>query len=225
MSSIIAGNVVAVQAEIAAACARSRRAASDVRLIAVTKSQGPEVLAALAAAGVCDFGENRVEHLAAMHEAAPPAARFHAIGRIQSRQIARVVALAACLHSLCDHDHLAELSRRLEQGARRMQVFVQVNTSGEASKAGLAPADLARFVDEVRAAPAVDLVGLMTMAPMVDDAARGADGDAVRRCFAELRALSEIHRLPRLSMGMSQDFIIAVEEGATDVRVGTRLFA
>jgi PLP dependent protein len=221
----ISDNVAAVRALIADACHRSRRQPSEVRLIAVTKSQGPEVLAQLSAEGVCDFGENRVDHLELMRTAAPAGAVFHAIGRIQSRQMPRIVAGSGCVHGLCELRHVDELAKRCAQAGRRMDAFIEVNVSGEATKAGIAPAELPRFVDHVRTKPEIALVGLMAMAPIMGPPGQGADEAAVRRGFSTLRRLAQEHRLPRLSMGMSQDYVIAIEEGATDVRVGTRLFA
>lgn len=219
----IGANVAAVRGEIAAACARSGREAGAVRLIAVTKSVGPETLAALVAAGVMDAGENRVEHLAAMRAAAPPSLDFHYIGRVQSRQLGDVVGACVALHSLCDLGHLPRLERLCAERGARIEAFIQVNTSGEAAKAGLAPHELDAFLGAARAIAGVTVVGLMTMAP---ELAHGhADPAAVRACFRELARLARERGLPRLSMGMSQDFAIAVEEGATDVRVGTRLFA
>jgi pyridoxal phosphate enzyme (YggS family) len=219
----IRDNVAAVRAEIAAACARARRDPATVRLIAVTKSQGPEVLPALIAEGVRDFGENRVEHLAEMAASAPTGAVFHHIGRLQSRQLPEVAAHAASVHGLCEESHLDKLSRLGQQAGRRLQAFAQVNTSGEAAKAGLAPEALPAFIVKANAATGVELVGLMTMAPEI--ATGHADPAMVRRCFARLAELARAHDMQRLSMGMSQDFTIAIEEGATDVRVGTRLFA
>ena len=218
-ATAIAQNVAAVRADIAAACARAGRDPATVRLIAVTKSQGPEVLPALAVAGVTDCGENRWDHQEVMVGAGVAGLRFHAIGRIQGRQLAKVVPLSAALHSLCDPDHVLRLEGVCARMDRRLEVFLQANTSGEAAKAGLAPEDLPAVLDLARQQPHLDVVGLMTMAP------EGVSDEAIRACFGALRDLARQHGLPRLSMGMSQDFPIAIEEGATDIRVGTRLFA
>jgi len=218
--STIAVNVDVVRAEIAAACVAAGRDPASVRLIAVTKSVGPETLPALAAEGVVDYGENRIDHLVTMAAAAPPGARFHHLGRIQGRQIPDIVAHAACLHGLAQIDH----ARRLAQacGERRLPVFLQVNVSGEASKAGVEPDALGPLLDAVRALPALDAIGVMTMAP---PAGEGVDDAAILACFSRLRDLARSHGLPRLSMGMSADFALAIRAGATDVRIGSRLFA
>ena len=220
LSARVSTNVSAVRREIAAACARAGRDPAGVRLIAVTKNQDPGVLAALAAAGVSDIGENRLEHQLGMHDPATALGlRIHAIGRIQGRQLAKVIPLSDCLHSLCDPEHLARLVHACAGRTTPFPVFIQVNTSGEEAKAGIAPNQLSSLLAAIRGEPALEAVGLMTMAP------EGADEAVLRGTFSRLRELAADHRLPRLSMGMSQDFAIAIEEGATDVRIGTRLFA
>lgn len=218
----IADAVAAVRADITAATRRVGRDPEAVRLIAVTKSQGPEVLPELAACGVQLYGENRIDHLTVMAQAAPAGAAFHHIGRIQSRQIPTIVAHAVAVHGLCEIDHVQRLDRAAAEAGRRLEVFCQVNTSGEASKAGVEPRALAPLLAAVATCPHLIAVGLMTMAP---ELGTQADADQVRACFRRLRELAAAHGLPRLSMGMSGDMMIAVEEGATDVRVGSRLFA
>ena len=218
LSAIIHHQVAAVRQEIAAACRQAGRDPATVRLIAVTKSQTPEVLAALALAGILDLGENRWEHQAEMVAQAQPGQRFHAIGRVQGRQLAKLAPLSVAIHSLCDPDHLLRLEQVCAGLDKTMEVFLQVNTSGEAAKAGLAPEALAEVADLARRQPHLRLVGLMTMAP------EGADEALLHRCFAGLRECAQREDLTRLSMGMSQDFPIAIAEGATDLRIGTRLF-
>ncbi len=217
----IAAQVAAVRAEIADACRRVHRNPDEVTLVAVTKSQGPEVLPVLAAAGVMDAGENRHDHQAMMAAVAPVGMRFHAIGRVQGRQFPKLVPISHCLHSLADPDHVERLAKAC--AGRTFPVYVQVNTSGEATKAGIVPEALPDMLDRIAAHPVLAVQGLMTMAP-IEDPQDQTDRDAIRRCFAALRELAHRHGLKGLSMGMSQDFTIAVEEGATVVRVGTRLF-
>lgn len=220
LSAVIGAAVADVRAQIATACARVGRDPLGVRLIAVTKNQGPEVLTALFEAGIHDVGENRLEHHSLMHAAARAQGlplHFHAIGRVQGRQLAKLAPLSACLHSLCEPDHVSRLARACV--GRPFPVFIQVNTSGETVKAGCSPENLTQLLTAVRAESSLETVGLMTMAE------EGAPVDTVRQTFARLRILAAEHGLPRLSMGMSQDFQIAIEEGATDIRVGTRLFS
>ncbi len=217
----IAERVAQLRGAIAAACARAGRQAHEVRLIAVTKAGGPEVLPALAAAGIGDFGENRLDHLALMRAGAPAPAVFHAIGRIQGRQLAELVGLCDVLHSLCDEGHIVRLERVLAAAGKRLPVFLQANVADDAAKAGVSPAELPRRLALARAQPHLEVLGLMTMAPLVDGV---SDESAARRAFAALRELAQAQGLARLSMGMSDDFPIAVEEGATDVRIGRALF-
>lgn len=216
----IAARVAQVRDAIAAACARAGRQPGEVRLIAVTKAGTAAVLPALAAAGIRDFGENRLEHLALMRASAPPAAVFHAIGRIQSRQLAELVDLCEVLHSLCDEGHILRLERVLAAAGRRLPVFLQVNVADDAAKAGVSVPELPRRLALARAQPHLEVLGLMTIAPLVGGA---SDQAAARRAFAALRELAQRHGLARLSMGMSDDFPAAVEEGATDVRIGRAL--
>lgn len=218
LAHLVAANVAAVRAEIAAACARSGRDPSEVRLVAVTKSQGPEVLPALAAAGVTDCGENRWEHQEMMVQAGVPGLRFHAIGRLQGRQLAKVAPWSSSIHSLAEADHLVRLEGVCARLERRLEIFLQVNASGEAAKAGVEPHQVPALVDLARRQPHLAVVGLMTMAPA------GATDDALQACFGRLRDLARAEGLPRLSMGMSQDFAHAIAAGATDIRIGTRLF-
>lgn len=223
MPAAIARNLAEVRERIAAACRRAGRDPGSVDLVAVTKGQDPGALHELAAAGQLDFGENRLDHLRIMHAAAPAGARFHFLGRVQGRQLAKLVPLCRSLHSLASPDHVERLARACADLPAPFPVFVQVNTAGEPQKAGVMPAELPRMLDRLaRHGDRLSALGLMCMAP--DRDAPGVDDDAIRRCFAELRELGRRHGLERLSMGMTKDFEIAVEEGATDVRVGTALF-
>lgn len=218
----ITQRVTEVRSRIAEAARQAGRDPDAVRLIAVTKSQGPEVLSELLAAGVADWGENRIDHLAAMAAAAPPGGRFHGIGRVQGRQLSEYARLASSLHSLCDLDHVARLAKACDQRTAPFPVFVQVNASGEGAKAGVPPEGAGSLCDAVRAQASLQLVGLMTMAPELGPT---VPADAVRHCFAMVRAIAEQHGLARLSMGMSGDYELAVAEGATEVRIGTFLFS
>ncbi len=219
----ISVNVERVQALIKDTCRRVGRDPLGVRLIAVTKEQTPAVIAPLRAAGICDLGENRLEHLTLMTEAATHETNFHYIGRIQGRQLAKIVPLCTTLHSLCDADHIERLGRACELQQRRMSVFLQVNTANDDAKAGMLPIEIAERLSLAQRFEFLNVVGLMTMAPLRSDGEQ-ADDDTLRRCFAALRVSGEKHKLPRLSMGMSHDFLLAIAEGATDLRIGTRLF-
>lgn len=219
----IAANLAEVRSRIASVCRANGRDPAAVRLIAVTKEQQPEVLAPLVAGGIADLGENRIEHLELMHEAAPADARFHFIGRVQGRQLAKLAPHCVAIHSLCEADHIERLGRACVAQNRRIAVFLQVNVAVDAAKAGITPGDLPQRLDLARATAGLEVVGLMTMAPLAPEGGQ-ADEATVRRCFSGLRELASRHGLARLSMGMSEDFPLAVAEGATDVRIGSRLF-
>lgn len=219
----ITANLAEVRAIIASTCRQHGRDPQGVRLIAVTKEQSLEVLAPLAGAGVVDLGENRIDHLETMHAAAPSGSRFHFIGRVQGRQLPKLAPFCVAIHSLCDAEHITRLGRACTESGRRIEVFIQVNVADDAAKAGVRPNDLPERLDLARRTSGLELVGLMTMAPLSPEGGQ-ADEGTIRRCFAALRGLAEHHHLPRLSMGMSEDFTHAVAEGATDLRIGSRLF-
>jgi len=176
-----------------------------VQVVAATKYVSLEGMAALAEAGIPVVGENRAQDLAAKHARYGDAFRWHFIGHLQSRKAPAVGAVCELVHSL---DSLSA-ARRLDAPA-----LVQVNLAGEASKSGVAPEELEEFL----AACPVDVRGLSTMPPLADDP------EASRPYFRRLRELAETHGLGELSMGTSQDYRIAAEEGATLVRVGSRLW-
>ncbi len=225
----LAENLPRVRERIAAAARRGGRDASDVRIVAVTKAHPPGAIEAALEAGLADIGENRIEELARkapLFDAA--AVTWHAIGHIQRRKAGAAARLAALIHSV-DSLRLAETLSRLGQArGRPVAALVQVNASGEATKGGFPVArDLNRALDDivqVAALPGLRVQGLMTMAPFV------ADETTLRATFAKTRAALEAATAiegfagRELSMGMSNDFEIAVEEGSTMVRLGTTLF-
>jgi PLP dependent protein len=227
-SSRLARNLEAVRSRIDRACTRARREPSEVTLVAVTKGVGADETLELARLDVRDLGENRADALEGKRAALARSGlelRWHMIGHLQTNKVRRVLPHVDVLHSL-DRDSLAEtLSREVERSGRApLSAFVQVNVSGERSKGGVAPRELPALLDLCRASPRLAVCGLMTMAPLADDA------EASRPCFRRLRELrDEVRSLGYrevlgLSMGMSQDFEIAIEEGATHVRVGSLLF-
>lgn len=230
----------AVLARIAAAAARAGRDAGDVTLIAVTKTWPVELVLAAHAAGMRHFGENRPEELAAKRPAVEAVLggsggiTWHLIGPVQSRKSGPAAAHADVFHAL-DREKIAKrLSADRPPGARPLPCFIEVNVSGEASKLGLdmrnweedatQRGNLRRLITETAALPGLSVVGLMTMAPW------HAEPSLIRAVFRRARELAEWAQsemggeLLQLSMGMTDDFEIAVEEGATHVRVGRALF-
>lgn len=213
-----------VQQHLDELCREHGHQRADLRLIAVTKTQDPLVLGALAQAGVHDYGENRHDHLAQMAEGAPLNAQFHYIGRVQRRQFSHILPHSRIIHSLAQPHHLPALAKAARDLGCQVAIFFQIHNGLEQQKAGIDPTELGQVLDQASAYDEViQVLGLMTMAP---DLSLGThSSDDIRRCFANLRILAEQHGLKRLSMGMSGDYPYAVSEGATDLRIGGALFA
>ena len=214
-----------VRARIARAAEASGRSPESVRLVAVTKAHPLEAVEAALDAGLTDLGENRVEELEAKVEVfGANAATWHMIGHVQSRKAGRATQVADVIHSV-DTARLGErLSRAAEAEGSRIAVLAQVNTAAEPSKSGFDVADAAEAIHALAEMPGLEVRGLMTMAPFVDDES------VLAGAFAGLRNLSERLRGvsagvgPELSMGMTNDLEIAIREGSTMVRIGTALF-
>ncbi len=223
----IRANLREVTERLAAATARSGRPPEAARLVAVTKTVGPEAIRVLAEAGHRDVGENRAQALRERAaELADLGLRWHMIGHLQRNKVKVVVPQAVMIHSVDSVRLAREIAKRAEAANARPPVLLEVNVSGEEAKWGVAPGEAQAVAEEVAALESVDLVGLMTMAPFVEEA------ETVRPVFAGLRDLMDrLNRtaalpqpLAELSMGMTSDYEVAAEEGATMVRVGTALF-
>jgi pyridoxal phosphate enzyme (YggS family) len=207
--------------------ARERAGRTDaVTLVAVTKTHPPEAVQAAIAAGVADLGENRVQELAEKVDAVGrAAARWHLIGHLQRNKVGKALPLFDLLHSL-DSVRLAEaISAEAVKTGTRVRALVEVNAVGEESKEGFPAAEAIDGIGRIAGLPGVELLGMMTMAPFTDDQA------VIRRAFRTTHELCEQaarqvpgFRAEHLSMGMSNDFETAVEEGATLVRVGSSIF-
>lgn len=222
----IGRNLAVLHERVDAACARSGRESTDVRLVAVTKLVEPEVVEILADLGVTDVGENRVQEGRRKQEilGGTLGLRWHMIGHVQTNKAKEVVRRFDLVHGV-DSVRVAEaLDKRAASAGRTLPILIECNTSGEESKFGVAVDDLGPLLAGILPLGSVRLEGLMTMAPFVDDP------EETRPCFAALRELADVARratglpLPDLSMGMTNDYEVAVEEGATMIRVGTALF-
>ena len=221
----IAANLQKIQQNIAKAQAASSHAAEQVTLLAVSKTQPLEVIEAAATAGQLQFAENRVQELLPKQEACPDL-EWHLIGHLQTNKAKYIVDKVAMLHSLDSLALAAELQKRCAKINRRLPVLVQVNIAEEASKSGISPIEVADFLPALADFPLLQVQGLMTIGPFLDNP------EEMRPIFAELRRLKEreaARNLPHLdlrhlSMGMSGDYMVAVEEGATMVRVGSSIF-
>lgn len=220
----LAANWAAVRQRVDDACRTAGRDPSEVSILPVSKTFGPDVVRAAMALGLRRFGENKVQEIRGKAEAlAGEGIQWVVIGHLQTNKAKDVARLASEVQSL-DRIELAEaLHRRLAREDRTIDVLVEVKTSPEESKHGLPPGELSTFLDALRAYDSLRVRGLMTLAVQSDDA------EAVRACFRQLRRLRDAaaaqgHDLPRLSMGMSGDFPLAIAEGATEVRIGTAIF-
>lgn len=208
------------------ACQRAGRSNHEVTLVAVTKYAELEWVRELVKLGVVDLGESRPQHLIQRVRELSPEVRWHFIGHLQRNKAADVMSVASIIHSV---DSLRLFERLAELGAKQAvvpRVLLEVNVSGEASKDGFSVPDLLAAWPAIRATKSLEVLGLMTMAPLSEDP------EAARPVFRQLRSLrDQLHRdsdgrwaLGELSMGMSGDFEVGIEEGATLIRVGSRLF-
>lgn len=205
-----------VESRIANAAARAGRKRSDITLIAVTKKFPAAVIEEAYELGLREFGENYVQEFETKRAALPdcPDARFHLIGHLQSNKSKKAAEIFQVVQTV----DTAKLARRLDSEQRMLDVMIEVKLSEEEAKSGAAPEDVPALVEAICSCAHLRLLGLMTMPPWSDDAEQS------RPYFARLRKLAEANRLRQLSMGMSHDLEVAIEEGATMVRIGTALF-
>ncbi len=224
--STIADNLRRIRERIAEACARSGRSADEIDLVAVTKTVPANRVEEAIRAGVRIVGENRVQEAQAKKPLVREKVSWHMVGHLQTNKVRKALQLFDLIQSL-DSLHLAEaIQKQCEKLDRYIDVLVEVNTSGEASKYGVAPEDVFPFVESVAAFPRIRVRGLMTIAPLTEDSTK------IRSSFVTLRSLFEELRhasmpnvtMEHLSMGMTDDFELAIEEGSTMVRLGRAIF-
>lgn len=211
----VRANLHAVREEVALACARAGREPSLVQVLAAVKYVPLEELPVLADAGVALVGENRAQDLQTKTSACGELFTWDFIGALQSKHVRAVAPRVRLIHSLASESALRELERHRKLWHHGLGALVQVNVAGEAGKAGIEPERLGSFLQRC----SVPVRGLMTMPPLA------ADGEQNRPWFRRLRELAQAYGLSELSMGTTHDFPVAVEEGATIVRIGTRLYA
>ena len=226
----IVNNLYTVNERIARAAARSNRTPDSIELVAVTKGRSIPEIHAILDAGVKNIGENRVQEAQQKYAtdaiSDPKTCRWHLIGHLQRNKVKAALEMFSLIHSVDSLRLLAEIARRSEERTQPVDVLIQVNTTREASKYGVDADDLLAFMADAQMYPTVNIVGLMTMGQL------SASPDENRPAFALLRTLSEkieIEQFPGvtmqyLSMGMTNDFEIAIEEGANLVRIGRAIF-
>lgn len=219
-------NLEAVQGIMRDACERAGRPGDSVALIAVSKTKPLELVQEAYEAGARDFGENKVQDLLDRIEALPSDIRWHMIGHLQRNKVKYIVGKVAMIHSVDSLRLAEEISRESLKRQVETDILIEVNVAGEESKFGVCLSETVSLVEEIAKLPAVHIRGLMTIAPFVEDAEEN------RQIFRNLKQLSvDIERknidnvnMSALSMGMTGDYPVAIEEGATYVRVGTGIF-
>jgi len=218
-------NLIKVRQGIAEACARSQRPADAVRLIGVSKTLPPEIIMQAYDAGLRSFGENRPQELRDKIALLPQDIEWHFIGHLQKNKIKYVAGKAVLIHSVDSQELAVLLSQFAARQGLELNILLEVNTSSESSKFGVTPEQAQAAFMAIRELPHLHLQGLMTIAPFVEDT------DAIRRSFRTLRAIKDAlaaqvtpQEIVHLSMGMSHDYEIAIEEGSTMVRIGTAIF-
>lgn len=214
----IQGNVASIRGRMDAAAQRAGRDPAEIRLIGVTKTASVDEARILHDLGIMDLAENRVENARPKIEALGPGVRWHFIGNLQRRKARETVSLFNTVDAI-DRVELAEaLQRRCEEFDRNLDALIEINVSGEASKHGFSPHELPGALRDMRLFDRILVQGLLTMAPW------GVPETEIRAVFRGLRELAQEHGLAELSMGMTDDFEIAIEEGATQIRIGRALF-
>ncbi|MCI5936286.1 MAG: YggS family pyridoxal phosphate-dependent enzyme [Lachnospiraceae bacterium] len=219
-------NYEAVKNNIEQACMRSNRDLSEVTLIAVSKTKPVPMLQEIYDAGARDFGENKVQELCQKYEELPQDIRWHMIGHLQRNKVKQVVGKAALIHSVDSYRLAQEISLQAQKQNITVPILIEVNIAKEESKFGIAKEDTIQLVEEIAELPNLTIQGLMTIAPFVDDP------EDNRLYFREIKQLSvdiknkniDNVTMDVLSMGMTNDYEVAIEEGATIVRVGTGIF-
>lgn len=222
----VCDNYKAVEDKVQKACERAGRARSEVTLIAVSKTKPLSMIQELLPLGVRDFGENKVQELTAKEEALQKDIRWHMIGHLQRNKVKYVVDKACMIHSVDSLRLAQEISREAVKHETMVSILIEVNVAGEESKFGVSPSETEDLVREAAKLPNIQVEGLMTIAPYVEDPEEN------RPVFRNLRNLSVDIRgknidnvnMNVLSMGMTGDYEVAIEEGATHVRVGTGIF-
>ena len=217
-STDIPANLERVHAVIAAACRRAGRSPDDVLLVAVSKTMPTDRVKAAVEAGVAALGENRVQEAKEKIESLGHPVPWHLIGHLQTNKARDAVRLFDCIQSVDRLDLAVEIDRRAQSSSRSVDVLVEVNLAEEPQKGGARPDEVKALLDAIADLDRVRVRGLMAIPPA------SADPEATRPHFRRLRELRDLAGLEHLSMGMSADYAIAVEEGATMIRVGTAIF-
>ena len=224
MKDVIAYNIQQLHGQIADACEEYDRDADDITIVAVTKTHPTAVIRTVVAAGIHEIGESRIQDAEPKIKEAGPIARYHMIGHLQTNKVKKAVELFNVIQSVDSLKIAEEINRQAGNLERCVECLIEVNTSGESQKFGISLQDCPTLISQVAALSNINLIGLMAIGPFVDDE------KAIRRAFARCRELFKQGRetvgdqFDTLSMGMSDDFPLAIAEGATMIRIGSSLF-
>ena len=224
MKEAVAANLIEVYGRIAEACAQYERDIHDIDLVAVSKLHPARYIRMAVAAGVHNIGESRIQEAEPKIAELGPIARFHLVGHLQTNKVKTAVQIFDVIQSVDSLNLAQEIDRRAAEIGRTIECLVQVNISGEGSKFGVEPEHTLELVRQVNKLPNIDLTGLMTIGPLTEDQ------DMIRAAFARCRELFRQGQdivgddFDQLSMGMSDDFPLAIAEGSTMIRVGTAIF-
>ncbi|HEU4888702.1 MAG TPA: YggS family pyridoxal phosphate-dependent enzyme [Thermoanaerobaculia bacterium] len=213
----IRAGAAAVEARIAAACVRAGRVREDVKLVAVSKTFPASDVEHVIAAGIADVGENKVQEARDKKPSVAGSSRWHLIGHLQSNKAKDAVRLFDVIQSVDSAELAEKIARAADSAGKQQEILLQVNIGRESQKSGASPDDVAELVRRIGALPSVKLSGLMAIPP-------AGEPEEVRPHFRALRAMRDDLGLTELSMGMTDDFEVAIEEGATIVRVGRAIF-
>jgi len=205
-----------IYTRIEAACERANRNPDEITIIAATKYVDTEGVKAVFQAGLTHIGENRVQDAQAKKKAAEAAGTWHMIGHLQTNKVKKALEIFDSIDSVDSFKLAEKINQKASCLGRNIEILIEVNTSGEAAKYGVAPDNLSSLITEIEKLENLKVTGLMAMAPLADDP------EKARPYFKVLKSLQG--DLPRLSMGMSDDFEVAIEEGATEIRLGRVLF-
>ncbi len=224
MKDDIRENLIELRGRIADACEKYQRDTDDITIVAVTKTWPASMVRMAVAAGLHDIGESRIQEAEAKLAEAGPIARFHLIGHLQSNKVQKALMLFDVIQSVDSLGLAEEISRRAVKLGRAVECLVQVNCSGEESKHGVAPETALDLIEKINKLPSISLIGVMTIGPLTDDE------DRVRAAFRTCREIFKRgedivgDQFDTLSMGMTDDYPLAIAEGSTMIRVGTALF-
>ncbi|PNR95293.1 YggS family pyridoxal phosphate-dependent enzyme [Petrotoga sp. 9PWA.NaAc.5.4] len=224
MNELIKENYKKLKEEIKEIALNCKRNYEEIKLVAVSKNFSAESIKSIYEEGQNDFGENRAQEMQSKHTTLENLdITWHFIGRIQTKKIKNIVNIAEYIHSVCRLKEIEEIQKRAETINKIQKIFLEVNVSGEETKAGLQPFQVEDFLNKVKNYKNIEVIGLMTMAPYTQDK------NNIRKTFSTLRELrdslsAKFPSLKELSMGMSNDYRIAIEEGSTFLRIGTKIF-